>query len=285
MTTARENESGMPQPETKPASERTDTITTSSGSDHDDKAGVPRWLKIAAVAIPVFATICAGFWTISTWYVALQTSLEQEKTKQTASRAAEADSTKQAAEARFNAEKEVTRRQELLLTAEANARKDEKQLQQLKTEEEQARQTISTNEINRQVAADKTSAQIQDDAAFAALIAAVSSNVEKPDTPPRTVSLAALMRYANNSRYAEILAAALVAKSARIATLEEAQLCLRLAQAIKPLDFALVAKMNRFDERLKNKRFRSSGGNTSNIQINRNSIPTESRTSKAPLSF
>jgi hypothetical protein len=81
MANAREDGSGMPQPKAKSASGTIDTTSAPSDSDHDaDKAGVPRWLKIAAVAIPVFATICAGIWTVSSvlmgQYVALQTSLK-----------------------------------------------------------------------------------------------------------------------------------------------------------------------------------------------------------------
>jgi hypothetical protein len=253
MSNPEEASSSVPLPEVTPPAKDSAAVSSRVKQDQEETSAVPRWLKIAAVAVPIVATICAGIWTLSSvlmsQYVTLQTTLENERTQQTRARAAEADSSKQTAELRLAAEKETARRIELQLNGEANARKDEIQLQRLRTEEQQARQSISENEINRQIAADKITAQIQDDGSFAALAAAISSNVEKTDGPPRAVSLAALMRYANNSRYADVLSAALVTQSARVAALEEAQLCMRLAQAIQPIDFELMVKINRLARR------------------------------------
>jgi hypothetical protein len=245
------------------SSSKSDELESKSlGSENENKkpSGIPRWLKIATVAIPLAATICAGIWTLSSvfmnQYTELQKSIEKERTQQATTRESEAEKNKQAAQLKLDTEKEATIRFQLQQRAQADAEKDEITLQKLKTEEQQARQAMLEKDINRQLEdlrvkeqTDKNTMQVQEDRDFAALITSVLSPAGKSEQMSSEAALATLMRYVSHSRYHGVIVAALATKTGRIKSLEEAQAWLRLTQAIQPTDFKLVASMNRLARR------------------------------------
>jgi hypothetical protein len=196
-------------------------------ADGDKSGGIPRWLKIAAVTIPLVATVCAGIWTVATVLLNQYAAIEKERTD--------------AASLRLEAEKEAHNRVKLQVAAEANARKGALEIQKLQMEEQQARRAVSDNEMSRQATQDRFAQQFQEDKDFGALIEVISADKERS----AAVQLAGLTRYVNNLRYKDVLAAALVAKSSRIMSLDEAYLCLSLAAALQPREIDLIVKMNR----------------------------------------
>jgi len=211
--------------------------------------GIPRPLQIVGVVFPLVATLCAGVWTV-VWTVTsqnadLQKALAKEQTNQKKEVSRQEEERTKQMQARLQ---EVTAK----FGQEERSRIAEKDLQSLKTVEQQAKERISVQESKRQerdleAKERENSAALQEkeDIAFAAAVAAVLAPANTPAAISTTSALATLQRYAAIDRHRQVLVAALLAKSDAIDTLEEAQLWTRLAEAISPMDFGLIADANR----------------------------------------
>jgi hypothetical protein len=179
----------------------------------EQSSGIPRWLKIVAVVVPLVATLCAGIWAFMTWYSDLQKTREKERTQR-------------------------------LEQSQAELR-----LQTLKTEEQNSRERMSRQEIAQRekelsfkAKAVEAANQIQEDRDVASSIANLLAPGGKGQSE---FGLASLVRYAAMDRHRDIIITALSATFKRIRTVEEAQLTINLARAIKPENFDLIAGANR----------------------------------------
>lgn len=236
----------------RPLPEKTEE--TSNGEDR--LGGIPRPLKIAAVVIPLIATVCAGIWAVMTQYVELKKAVEKERTTQAQYQKEQAEQKVAEAKLKLDAEKEVTTRQQLqqqfiaasknqdaelqrsLEELKSRGQEAETALQRLKTEEQQTRERISKNEFDEK----QTAAELQEDQAVSAAISVVLAPDEKSDAD---AALGSLLRYVNKERHRSVIVAALSEKSSRIRSIEQAQLFMRVVRAVSPVDLDLIITANR----------------------------------------
>jgi hypothetical protein len=213
----------------------------SAKDPQDEKSsGLPRWLKIAAVVVPLLATLSGGIWKIAEWYKELQIKIETERTNQ------EKERTKQGAD-KLAMEKEVTARLQISTTQDITVQKLRTEEQQRRTEEQQSKERISKEEI-AQRQQELILKKMGDEANRERLEGAeVTSNISKLSESPLIAQegLTRLVRYAANPLYRDFIVIALSERFKKIRTFQEAQLAIKLARAIKPEDFNLIAGANR----------------------------------------
>jgi hypothetical protein len=168
------------------------------------------------------AAIIGGLWAVATWYWNFSINIETERTKQ-----------KQYIR---DAEEFAKNSKELELT-----------LQKLRTEEQQTRERISRQEIAQREKELQWKTKNDEAVRRAHEIQQVAHHTSGLLGSPSESqqSLASLIQYAKNPHYRDIIIIALSGKIRDITTFEEAQLAIKLARAIEPADFDLIAGANR----------------------------------------
>jgi hypothetical protein len=218
-------------------------------ADGEQLSGVPRVLKIISVVVSVAATIWAGIWAVGTQYKDLQKELQKGREQEAKYRVEEARYRVDEARYKEQAEKDISIRQGLQQQQDQRSRESEIGLQQLKTDEAKARAQESQQELAQKQDELKTKERIEAAAATAQedrdVAAAVGAVLKPDDKQGPSVATAALLPYISMARHRPVIVAALLAKSARIDTIEEAQLWLRAARSLSPVDFELIATANR----------------------------------------
>ena len=221
----------------------------------EEGRGVPKWLKIAAVAVPIAATVVGGGWTFTTFYADMQERLAKNRLDLAKQESSQKEADKEREALRLAAESEQTARQEqqhqfLKLSGEQNARfqldlqaqvtrQREAERKQAEAQAQIAVANAKEAEQRRNIALDAAKLQLAQQ--VSALVAELAS--PSPDKTSEAPLLALEPHAKDPALRPTILRGLEVRSAARFKTLGEAVAATRLAQALMPDSFDIVASI------------------------------------------